>query len=118
MSRLKITRDQELQRKVRVRSLVKGTTERPRLSVAISNRHITAQIINDEEHKTLVYASTVGKKYKDNNLTNQAITVGTELAKKAKTVKVTKVVFDRGSRLYHGRIKALADAAREGGLEF
>lgn len=118
MSRLRITRDQELQRKVRVRSLVKGTADRPRLSVSISNRHVTAQIINDEEQKTIVYASTVGKKFKDDNLTNQAIVVGTDLAKKAKAAKVTKVVFDRGSRLYHGRVKALADAAREGGLEF
>jgi len=118
MSRLNVVRRQELQRKVRVRSLVKGTNERPRLSVSISNRHITAQIINDEEHKTLAYASTVGSKNKSVNLTKQAAVIGEELAKKAKTAKVSKVVFDRGSRLYHGRIKALAEAAREGGLEF
>ena len=118
MSRLNVVRRQELQRKIRVRSLVKGTNERPRLCVSISNRHITAQIINDEEHKTLAYASTVGKKLDKENMTNQAAVIGNELAKIAKTVKISKVVFDRGSRLYHGRIKALAEAAREGGLEF
>ncbi len=118
MSRLKTVRDQEIQRKIRVRSLITGTKERPRLSVSISNRHITAQIIDDEASKTIVYVSSVGKKSMAETMTEEAAVLGTDLAKKAKTAKVTKVVFDRGSRLYHGRIKALADAAREGGLEF
>jgi large subunit ribosomal protein L18 len=118
MSRLNIVRRQEIQRKIRVKSRVTGSPERPRLTVSISNRHITAQIIDDQEHKTLVYVSTVGKKNLKENMTKLSSDLGTELAKKAKTKKVTKVVFDRGSKLYHGRIKALADAAREGGLEF
>ncbi len=118
MSRLKTVKEQELQRKIRVRSLITGTPDRPRLSVSISNRHITAQIIDDEANKTLVYITTVGKKNMTGTMSEQAANLGIELAKKAKTAKVSKVVFDRGSRLFHGRIKALADAAREGGLEF
>jgi large subunit ribosomal protein L18 len=118
MSRLNLVRRQELQRSIRVRSQIRGTSERPRLSVTISNRHITAQIINDETSSTLVYVSTVGKKISIETMTKQASDLGLELAKKAKAAKLTKVVFDRGSRKYHGRIKALADAARDGGLEF
>lgn len=118
MSRLNLVRRQELQRSTRVRSQIRGTSQRPRLCVTISNRHVTAQIINDELSNTLVYVSTVGKKITNENMTKQAGDLGLELAKKAKTAKVSKVVFDRGSRKYHGRIKALADAARDGGLEF
>jgi large subunit ribosomal protein L18 len=118
MSRLKVVRQQELQRTIRVRSQFTGTEERPRLSVSISNRHITAQIINDEAGKTLVYVSTVGKKKLADTMTKQAADIGLELSKKAKAANISKVVFDRGSRKYHGRIKALAEAAREGGLEF
>lgn len=102
----------------RVRSTVIGTQERPRLSVTISNMHISAQIINDVEHKTLVAASTVGQKTLNGTMTEKATWVGTEIAKKAKAAKISKVVFDRSSKLYHGRIKALADAARNAGLEF
>ncbi|MBX4188662.1 50S ribosomal protein L18, partial [Candidatus Saccharibacteria bacterium] len=91
--------------------------ERPRLSVNISNLHITAQIIDDSQGKTLAYASTVGQSATGTK-TDQAALVGKDLAVKAKKAKVTKVAFDRGSRKYHGRIKALADAARESGLEF
>ena len=105
-------------RKHRVRAKVTGTTERPRLSVFISNQHVTAQIIDDSAHKTLVYATTVGKKSATGNMTERATVIGTELGKKAKAAKINKVVFDRGGRLYHGRIKALADAARAEGLEF
>lgn len=118
MSRMKTIKAQEIQRKIRVRSLITGTPERPRLSVSISNRHVTAQIIDDQAKRTLVYVSTVGAKNLSENMTKQSADLGSELAKKAKTAKITKVVFDRGSRLYHGRIKALAEAAREGGLEF
>ena len=118
MSRLKTVKNQEIQRRLRVRSVITGSAERPRLSVSISNRHITAQLIDDSSQKTLVYVSTVCKKNVNEPMTKQAAELGLELSKKAKTAKITKVVFDRGSRLYHGRIKALADAAREGGLEF
>lgn len=106
------------QRKNRIRKVVIGTTERPRLSVYISAQHVTAQIIDDSVSKTLLYVTTVGTKQASNNLTERANWVGTELAKKAKTKKIKEVVFDRNGRLYHGRIKALAEAARAGGMEF
>ncbi len=105
-------------RKNRVRATVYGTAERPRLNVYVSNRHINAQIIDDTQHKTFVYVSTVGQKSTGSNMTEKATWVGTEIAKKAKAAKITTVTFDRGSKLYHGRVKALADAARAGGLEF
>lgn len=105
-------------RKNRVRATVSGTTERPRLSVRISNRHITAQVIDDATHKTVAYVTTVGSKVTKGSMTERAEWVGTEIAKKAKAAKVTAVVFDRGAHIYHGRIKALADAARKAGLEF
>jgi large subunit ribosomal protein L18 len=105
-------------RKNRVRSIVSGTTERPRLTVFVSNKHVTAQIIDDTKHSTLVYVSTVGEKSSTGSLTERAAKVGTDVAKKAKAAKIKQVVFDRNGRLYHGRIKALADAARAEGLEF
>ena len=105
-------------RKNRVRSKVTGTTDQPRLTVSISNLHVTAQIIDDTKQNTLVYVSTVGNKAASGSLTERAAVIGSELAKKAKAAKINKIVFDRNGRLYHGRIKALADAAREGGLEF
>ncbi len=101
----------------RVRTAITGTAERPRLSVHISNLHVTAQIIDDSSGKTLSYASTVGKTL-DGNMTAKAAIVGEEIAKKALKAKVSKVVFDRGSKNYHGRVKTLADAARANGLEF
>lgn len=106
------------QRKHRVRSTVSGTPERPRLSVHISNKHITAQVIDDENSKTLAYTSTVGAKAAKGSMKERAAWVGEEIAKKAKTAKVNKVVFDRGGHIYHGRVAALADAARKAGLEF
>lgn len=105
------------QRKGRVRATVIGTTERPRLTVHVSNRHVSAQIINDEKHHTLVHVTTNGTKI-TGTMTERAEAIGELIAKKAKTAKITKVVFDRNGRLYHGRIKALADAARKNGLEF
>lgn len=105
------------QRKNRVRSTVIGTTERPRLSVHVSNRHIVAQIIDDSAHQTIAHATTVGSKL-TGNMTDKAEAIGAEIATKAKKAKVNQVVFDRGARLYHGRVKALADAARKNGLEF
>lgn len=105
------------QRKRRVRSTVIGNEERPRLTIHISNRHISAQIINDETHKTIVAATTNGSKV-TGTMTEKAAQIGEDIAKKAKAKKVNKVVFDRNGRLYHGRVKALADAARKAGLEF
>ncbi len=104
-------------RKNRIRSTVTGTAERPRLNVYVSNRHITAQVIDDTKHKTLVYVTTATSKV-TGSMSERAAWVGTEVAKKAKTSKVKEVVFDRGGRLYHGRVQALADAARKEGLEF
>ena len=108
----------EWQRKHRVRATVSGSAERPRLSIHISNRHITAQVIDDEKGKTLAYASTVGAKSQKGPMKEQAAWVGTEIAKKAKAAKVKKVVLDRGGHIYHGRVAALAAAARNAGLEF
>ncbi len=105
-------------RKQRVRSTVYGTTERPRLSVHVSNRHINVQVVDDQKHDTLVYISTIGKKEVGKTLTEKAGWAGKEIAKKAKAKKIKQVVFDRNGRLYHGRVKVLADAAREAGLEF
>ncbi len=105
-------------RKLRVRAALTGTAERPRLSINVSNKHVQAQIIDDTTHQTLAYVSTVGQKAAKGTMTERSAWVGTELAKKAKAAKVKTVVFDRGARLYHGRVKALADAARAGGLEF
>jgi len=105
-------------RKKRVRAVVSGTTERPRLSVFISNRHVTAQIIDDSAHKTVAYVSTVGAKAATGSMVERATWVGTEVAKKAKAAKVKAVVFDRGGNIYHGRVAALAEAARQAGLEF
>lgn len=105
-------------RQNRVRAQIIGGPERPRLSVHISNAHITAQLIDDSSHKTMAYITTVGKKATTGTLTEKAAWVGTEIAKQAKSVKVKTVVFDRGGKLYHGRVAALADAARKAGLEF
>lgn len=117
MSKLTTKQANSLQRANRVRTAVTGTTERPRLSVHVSNLHVSVQIINDETSKTLAAVSTVGNKV-SGTMTEKATWAGTEIAKKAKAAKITKVVFDRGSKLYHGRVQALADAARKEGLEF
>lgn len=118
MNRIAQTVNNQARRKNRIRAVVSGTTERPRLSVFVSNKHVAAQIIDDTKHITIAQISTVGQKAATGTMTEMATWVGTEIAKKAKTAKVRKVVFDRGGRLYHGRVKALADAARAGGLEF
>ena len=101
----------------RTRAKIHGTAERPRLSVHFSNLHITTQIIDDDKKVTLAYATTVGTKMTGTK-TEKAAKIGEEIAKKAKTAKIKKVVFDRGSKLYAGRMSALADAARKEGLEF
>lgn len=118
MSRLLHKLKNHQQRKRRVRSTVSGTGARPRLSVFVSNRNVIAQIIDDEKQTTLVAVTTVGNKDVKGNMTTKSDWVGTEIAKQAKTKKIKKVVFDRNGRLYHGRVKALADAARKEGLEF
>lgn len=118
MNRIAKKNDTKALRKIRIRSRIKGTTERPRLTVTISNSHISAQIIDDTKDTTLAHASTVGNTKLTGNMTSKAEMIGKEIAKKAKSAKISKVVFDRNGRIYHGRIKALADAARAEGLEF
>lgn len=106
------------QRHARVRSQISGTAKRPRLAVNVSNLHITAQLIDDTANHTLAYVTTVGQKAVKGNMTEKAAWVGNEIAGRAKTAKIKQVVFDRGSKIYHGRVAALADAARKAGLEF
>ncbi len=104
-------------RKLRVRKTIVGTTECPRLSVRRSLKHIYAQIIDDSTGRTLAAASSVGLKISGGNV-GAAQEVGKALAETAKAKSIDRVRFDRNGRLYHGRVKALADAAREGGLRF
>ncbi len=104
-------------RKARVRAKVSGTAERPRLSVTISNVHVSAQLIDDVKGHTLASATTVGTKA-TGTMTEKCAIIGTEIAKKAKKAKINAVVFDRNGRQYAGRLSALADAARKEGLEF
>jgi len=118
MNRLaKVTQTKQMRAK-RVRAVVSGTTERPRLSIRISNRNVSAQIIDDSKHKTLAATTTVGSKDAKGTMSDKAEWVGADIAKKAQAAKVKKVAFDRGGRLYHGRVQKLADAARKSGLEF
>jgi large subunit ribosomal protein L18 len=119
MNRLAHTKLNQMRRKIRVRHNVIGTAERPRLSVHVSNRHVVAQVIDDSASKTLASATTVGAKaLNGKSMTDKAAWVGEQIAANAKKAKVSKVVFDRGGKLYHGKVKALADSARENGLEF
>jgi large subunit ribosomal protein L18 len=104
-------------RKARVRAKVSGTAERPRLTVTISNKHVSAQLIDDVKQHTIAASTTVGAK-QTGTVTELAAFVGTDIAKKAKKAKITTVVFDRNGRQYAGRLAALADAARKEGLEF
>jgi large subunit ribosomal protein L18 len=103
----------------RIRRKVTGTAERPRLAVHYSNQHIYAQVIDDSAGKTLVSASTMDKNFeKASANVESSQKVGQLLAERAKGSNISAVVFDRGGHLYHGKVKALADAAREGGLQF
>ena len=104
-------------RKNRVRARVNGTADRPRLTVFISNKHVSAQIIDDTKGISIVSATTVGTKLAG-SMTELAAKVGSDVAKKAKKAKINAVVFDRNGRQYAGRLSALADAARKEGLEF
>ena len=111
--------DARKRRHRRVRGRISGTAERPRLVVFRSNRGIEAQLVNDVDGKTLAAASWLNlKKSFKGDKTEQAAEVGKLLAANAKKANIDRVVFDRAGYLYHGRVKALADAAREGGLEF
>lgn len=110
--------DERLRRHARVRVKISGTPECPRLDVFRSNAHIHAQIIDDVNQKTLVSCSSVNLKLENGGNIEAAKQVGTEIAKKAIANGIKQVVFDRGGYVYHGRVQALADAAREAGLEF
>lgn len=105
------------QRAGRVRSAVRGTSERPRLSISISNRHIGAQLIDDSSSKTVLSASTVGSST-SGSMSAKSELIAERLAAGAKKGGIKKIVFDRGYKRYHGRVKAFADKLREGGLEF
>ena len=112
--------DMRKERHTRIRASVVGTSEKPRLNVFRSNANISAQIIDDTKGITLVSASSLEKELKLTNGGNveAAKVIGAEIAKRANKAKIKEVVFDRGGYLYHGRVKALAEAARENGLEF
>ncbi|KRL77143.1 50S ribosomal protein L18 [Ligilactobacillus equi] len=105
-------------RHARVRGKISGTSECPRLNVYRSNKNIYAQVIDDVAGVTLVSASTLDSEVSGNTKTEQAASVGSVVAKRAAEKGITDVVFDRGGYLYHGRVKALAEAARENGLNF
>jgi large subunit ribosomal protein L18 len=109
-------------RHTRIRKKVAGTPQRPRLAVHFSGQHIYAQVIDDEVGKTLAAANTTEKLFADDAASrankSTAEKVGKLVADRAKSKDITKVVFDRGGFIYHGKVKALADAARDGGLEF
>lgn len=115
----KVSRNQmRVMRHERVRSKISGTPEIPRLCVFRSNKNISCQIIDDENGVTLASASSLSLKLKNGGNIEAAREVGKAIAEAAKKASITKVVFDRGGYLYHGRVEALADAARENGLEF
>ena len=105
-------------RHARVRGKISGTAECPRLNVYRSNKNIYAQVIDDVAGVTLVSASTLDSEVSGNTKTEQAASVGAVVAKRAVEKGITEVVFDRGGYLYHGRVQALAEAARENGLDF
>jgi len=113
-------RDARLRRHRRVRKSVRGTAERPRLAVFRSNRHITAQVIDDRAGRTVAAASTLEADLRGGGTGNKdaATSVGRLVAERARAAGVSRVVFDRGGFQYHGRVAAVADAARDAGLEF
>lgn len=105
------------QRKARIRNSIPSDAKLPRLTITISNKHVSAQLIDDAKSITLVSSSSVGKKA-NSTLTEKAIKVGEDIAKAAKSKKIEAVVLDRNGKKYHGRVKAFADSARDGGLKF
>jgi large subunit ribosomal protein L18 len=120
MNSAKYKRDARIKRHARVRKHVRGTAERPRLAVFRSNKHISAQVIDDRAGRTLVAASTLERELRSGGTANKdaARRVGQLVAQRARDAGVERVVFDRGGFLYHGRVAAVAEAAREAGLEF
>ena len=115
------TRDRkEIRRKVhrRIRKKISGTAERPRLAVHFSNRNVYAQLIDDDSGRTLAAASTMEKDAGSGANAENAASVGKLIGERAKAAKIETVVYDRGGYIYHGKVKALADAAREAGLQF
>lgn len=122
MEKMKSKQMSHLRRKKRVRRKISGTSQRPRLSVNRSLKHIYAQIIDDENGKTLAHASSLSPEVKGNTDEGGKIkvaqSVGQLIAQKAKEHQIEGVIFDRSGYLYHGRVKALAEAAREEGLKF
>lgn len=114
----KVKRDARIRRHVRVRKQVSGTAARPRLAVFRSNRHIVAQVIDDVAGHTLAAASTLEADLRAGSGTSVAAKVGERVAERAKAAGITTVVFDRGGNVYHGRVAAIAEAARAAGLEF
>lgn len=114
----KLVRQRRERRHRTIRKRITGTSERPRLNVFRSGANIYAQVIDDGRGHTLAAASSLDAPDEPGPKTDQARAVGRRIAKRAREVGVTRVVFDRGGYLFHGRIKALADSAREGGLEF
>lgn len=113
-----VKKDGRIKRHARLRSKISGTPDCPRLSVYRANSHIHAQIIDDINGVTLAAASSVALKLNNGGNIEGAKAIGAEIAKVAKSKNINKVVFDRGGCVYHGRVKALAEAARAGGLEF
>lgn len=109
--------EQRKRRAERIRKKISGTAERPRLHIARSLKHIYAQIIDDSTGRTLAAASSLALKVDGGNV-DGATEVGKDIGEKAKAISVSQVSFDRGGNLYHGRVKALADAARKAGLQF
>ncbi|MEI6305096.1 MAG: 50S ribosomal protein L18 [Candidatus Taylorbacteria bacterium] len=116
MKTLQKKQQQFARRKARTRAKISGTEERPRLCVFKSHKYLYASIVNDDKGHTLVTVDS--RQMKGKTPVDRAKEVGVEIAKKAKAAKITKVVFDRGGYVYTGKIKMVADAAREGGLEF
>ncbi len=116
MKSLNIKKEKRIRRHARIRARISGTSDMPRLSISKSNKHISAQLIDDENAVTL--ASAHSREVKGKNMMEKSGLVGQSIAIKAKAKKITKVVFDRGGFIYTGNVKALADGAREGGLKF
>lgn len=121
----KIKREKRMRRHIRVRARVKGTAQKPRLSVFRSNKHIFLQLIDDEKGKTIVSAGDIQTKAAEKSKSKSKMTktetareVGKSLAESAKKKKIKNIVFDRGGYIYHGRVKAIAEGVREGGLVF
>jgi len=116
MYKVELRKTRRARRKLGVRKDLRGTAERPRLTVFRSNKHIYAQIINDDLGTTLVSVGSEPKVKKESTKTEEAFALGKALAEKAKEAKIKSVVFDRNGYRYHGRVKQLADGVREGGL--